>query len=137
MDRNYSVLLTGTFYSKNWIIHHLAPLAAANAVEKIDLVSTFPLANIQKVRIVKPWGWCIKAFGEVPSRLATFVLRAIVVRPDFIGGFHLLINGLLANPNLLKRFSEEATVSVKRFSIKKTAALWDVALAESFSERKS
>ena len=34
--------------------------------------------------------------GSVPSRLIVFVVEALRERPDWVGGFHLLINGLLA-----------------------------------------
>lgn len=90
------VLLTGTFYSENWILNHLRPLAASKTCQKIILVTTFQLPAIENVEYINPPGWLIKSVGKVPSRLLTFIVVAFKRKPLFIGGFHLLLNGLVA-----------------------------------------
>lgn len=90
------ILLTGTFYSENWILNHLRPLAASTICQKIVLVTTFPLPEVDKVEYISPSGWLIKSTGKVPARLLTFILIAFKRKSAFIGGFHLLLNGMLA-----------------------------------------
>jgi glycosyltransferase involved in cell wall biosynthesis len=97
-----SVLLTGTFYSGNWILNHLKPLAASRQCDKILVVTTFAIPPVEKVEAIHPPFWLVRSLGEVPARLIYFVVTAIRRRPDFVGGFHLLPNGLVAL--LLARF---------------------------------
>ena len=91
-----TVLLTGTFYSENWILNHLNPLAASAPCDRIWLVTTFAIPAIEKVEAIYPPSWLIRAVGEVPARLIVFIVIAVRRRPDFVGGFHLLPNGLIA-----------------------------------------
>jgi L-malate glycosyltransferase len=90
------VLLTGTFHSSNWIHAHLAPLAAAKACAAVTVVSLTPVPALPKVELRRPPDWLIRACGRVPSRLVTFCWVALRERPCFVGGFHLLVNGLVA-----------------------------------------
>jgi glycosyltransferase involved in cell wall biosynthesis len=90
------LLLTGTFYSENWILNHLRPLAASRHCEKVWLVTTFAIHPTEKVEVIHPPFWLVRAVGEVPARLVVFVVMAVRRRPDFVGGFHLLPNGLVA-----------------------------------------
>lgn len=92
-----TVLLTGTFFSQNWILNHLRPLALSNQVKKVIIVTTFPIDPISKVQTLMPSKRVIRLIGEVPARLLYFIWYALRYRPDMIGGFHLLLNGLLAS----------------------------------------
>ena len=92
------VLLTGTFYSENWIAAHLRPLAASRRCRKVYVVSTYPIPATPKVVPIYPPRWLCRLLGAVPARLLTFVWAALTLRPQVIGGFHLLVNGLLAAP---------------------------------------
>jgi len=102
------ILLTGTFYSQNWILNHLRPLAASDHCAKVWLVTTFAIAPVKNVEVVAPPSWLMRSLGEVPARLIVFTALAIRHRPDFVGGFHLLPNGLLAI--LLARLIGRASV---------------------------
>jgi glycosyltransferase involved in cell wall biosynthesis len=90
------VLLTGTFYSRNWIASHLAPLAAARGCAGVTVVSVGPVPALPAVVVRRPAPWVSSLLGEVPSRLLTFAWVALRTRPCIVGGFHLLLNGLAA-----------------------------------------
>ena len=90
------MVLTGTFYSTNWIEAHLAPLAAAKACAGVTIVSLKGVPALTKVEVRRPPAWLVRSFGEVPSRLLTFWWVALRTRPCYVGGFHLLMNGLAA-----------------------------------------
>lgn len=95
-DELVTVLLTGTFYSENWIMNHLRPIAECSSCRKVFVVTTFPIPPTEKVEIIYPSEKLVRRIGKVPARLLTFVLKAFRLRPDYIGGFHLLLNGLLS-----------------------------------------
>ena len=90
------VLLTGTFHSDAWIGAHLAPLAASPYCAGVVMVAAAPVPSIPNVTAVYPPAWLTRVAGSVGARLATFAWTAIRTRPDVVGGFHLLVNGLVA-----------------------------------------
>ncbi len=90
------ILLTGTFFSDNWIISLLGPLALSTRCGRIRMVSTTPVPDIEKVEPIYPPKLLIKIIGRSPARLATFFWVGFHTRPHIIGGLHLLINGLTA-----------------------------------------
>ena len=90
------VLLTGTFHSDNWIRAHLGPLAASGRCARVTMVTTTPLPALDKVHAVRPSPMLTRLVGGVPARLLTFAAVAARERPDVVGGFHLLVNGLAA-----------------------------------------
>jgi L-malate glycosyltransferase len=90
------ILLTGTFQSDNWIRAHLGPLAAAGRCQRLTMVASSPLPALPKVQCVMPPALLVRLAGNVPARLLTFAAVAIRDRPDVVGGFHLLVNGLAA-----------------------------------------
>lgn len=92
----YDILLTGTFYSANWLIPHLQPLAGARACRRIRMVATSSVPVIPKVEAVYPPQWLCRLVGGVPARLMMFTWLALNDRPQVVGGFHLLLNGLFA-----------------------------------------
>ncbi len=90
------ILLTGTFFSDNWIISLLGPLALSTRCGRIRMVSTTPVPAIEKVEPIYPPKLLVKIIGRSPARLATFFWVGLRTRPHIIGGLHLLINGLTA-----------------------------------------
>jgi L-malate glycosyltransferase len=92
----FDILLTGTFYSKNWIDSHLYPLAQSKYCTSVKIVTIFPVEESDKIKVIYPSKYLRKYIGNVPARLITFIWEGIRHRPAFVGGFHLLINGLTA-----------------------------------------
>lgn len=95
-DDGAVILLTGTFYSDNWIRSHVIPLSLAPGCRRIVIVSTYPVPIMEKVEWVRPPAWLIGVAGSVVARLIMFSSVAIRRRPHIVGGFHLLLNGLAA-----------------------------------------
>jgi len=91
------ILITGTFYSDNWLESHLRPLALSSRCSRVVMVASKPVPRIGKVEAIYPPVWLCKMFGEVGGRLTTFVWTAVKIRPQVVGGFHLLINGMVAS----------------------------------------
>ena len=90
------ILLTGTFYSKNWIDSHLYPLAQSRHCTVVKIVSIFPIPESDKIKVFYPSKLLRKVVGDVPARLLTFLWVGVRQRPALVGGFHLLFNGLAA-----------------------------------------
>ncbi|MFX0205771.1 MAG: glycosyltransferase [Candidatus Hodarchaeota archaeon] len=95
-DIPYDILLTGTFYSDNWLITHLRPLAGSNYCKRVRMVAAVPVPNMEKVEAIYPCGWLISIMGKTPARIFTFIWIALRDRPHIVGGFHMLPNGLVA-----------------------------------------
>lgn len=93
---HYDILITGTFYSDNWIRSHLQPLAASRSCSRVRMVSETPVPFIDKVEAIYPTPWMIRMVGGDLARLVTFVWVGLRTRPHIVGGFHLLLNGLVA-----------------------------------------
>ncbi|MFO1402460.1 MAG: glycosyltransferase [Steroidobacteraceae bacterium] len=90
------VLLTGTFYSDNWINAHIRPLAASRRTAMVHVVATYPVPQGGKIRLHSPPRWLVRLGGPVIARLLTFLWLGLRLRPHLVGGFHLLFNGLVA-----------------------------------------
>ncbi|MCC7417574.1 MAG: glycosyltransferase family 4 protein [Acidobacteria bacterium] len=90
------VLLTGTFYSDNWINAHLRPLAASRRTAIVHVVATYPVPQGDKIRLHMPPRWLVRLCGAVVARLLLFLWLGLRLRPHLVGGFHLLFNGLMA-----------------------------------------
>ncbi len=90
------ILLTATFHSDNWIGAHLRPLAASRMCAEVRMVATRSLPAIDRVVPVYPNPLLRRFLGDVPARLLVFAREAFRTRPDVVGGFHLLFNGLWA-----------------------------------------
>lgn len=95
VGEGFDILLTGTFFSANWAVSHLVPMANSRLCSKLTVVSTFPL-DIENVEIVYPPDWLSNVVGSAPSRLLVFSWVALRRQPHIIGGFSLLLNGLAA-----------------------------------------
>ena len=89
------ILLTGTFHSANWIQAHIAPLAASARCRSIVIVGSADVSGVAGVQVVPVPRW-LRVIGATPARLMTFWILALRRRPDVVGGFHLLVNGLAA-----------------------------------------
>jgi glycosyltransferase involved in cell wall biosynthesis len=94
---NCELLFTGTFQSDAWIAHHLLPLARSHACAKVTMVAAAPMPGAEKVHVVCPPDWLLRVAGSAAARLIVFAVLAIRTRPDIVGGFHLLFNGLAAS----------------------------------------
>jgi len=90
------VLLTGRFDSEAWAMAHLRPMSAGDVCSELRLVTTTRVPLIPKVVQVRPPNWLVRLLGATPARQAVFAWQALRSRPDVIGGFHLLPNGLAA-----------------------------------------
>lgn len=90
------VLLTGTFHADNWVRAHLEPLAASARCRRLVFVASTPLPPMAAVEAVYPPPPLVRVVGGVAARLLTFAWVAMRTRPQVVGGFHLLLNGLLA-----------------------------------------
>ena len=104
------VFLTGTFYSPNWINSQLIPLARAREVGRVTFVSATPVQDIDGITVIYPPVILQKVLGAIPARLLTFAWHGVRMRPDFVGGFHLLINGLVAQ--LVARLARTRSVYI-------------------------
>lgn len=90
------VLLTGTFYSDNWIIPHLRPMSASKYCRRVRMVASDRVPPMDKVEAVYAPAWLTRIIGKIPARLVLFVWIAFRDRPHVVGGFHMLPNGLVA-----------------------------------------
>ena len=90
------MVLTGTFFSDNWVEAHIRPLGASPHCERIWVVADSPFIPMENVTYVCPPRWLQRLIGRVPSRSILFVWTALRTRADVVGGFHLLLNGLIA-----------------------------------------
>ena len=91
-----TILLTGTFHSMNWIESHIVPLSKSKNCKHVYLVSTSAYPNSDTITIVTPPSWLVKSIGKVPSRLIYFLYFTVKLKPDYVGGFHLLFNGMVS-----------------------------------------
>jgi glycosyltransferase involved in cell wall biosynthesis len=90
------VVLTGLFLSDAWLEAHVRPLAGAARLERILIVTDRPLLELPKTAYVCPPSWLQLLTGRIPARAAWCVLTVLRTRPHAVGGFHLLLNGLVA-----------------------------------------
>jgi L-malate glycosyltransferase len=90
------VLLTGLFLSNAWLDAHARPLASSARVESILIVTDKAMLEIPKVTYVCPPRWLQRLTGRIPARGLWCVLTALHSRPHVVGGFHLLLNGIVA-----------------------------------------
>jgi glycosyltransferase involved in cell wall biosynthesis len=94
-DGRYEILLTGRFDSDNWAAAHLRPLAAATRCKHLYVVTTHPVSPVPKLTTIHPPCWLQRSAGGATARLLTVAAVALWRRPHIIGGFHLLLNGLV------------------------------------------
>ncbi len=90
------LLLTGTFHSSNWINAHLQPMLDSSRFQRVVMVSTSAVDFPEAVEVLRPPSWLRRIGGDVGSRLLMFIFMSLRLRPQMVGGFHLLFNGLAA-----------------------------------------
>jgi L-malate glycosyltransferase len=90
------IVLTGTFYSDNWLETHLRPMGESRLIRLVTMVAAVPVPAMSGVEAVYPHPRLARMLGQTAARLVTFMLVAVRRKPDVVGGFHLLINGLIA-----------------------------------------
>ncbi len=95
-DRPARIVVTGTFFADSWVEAHIRPLAEAARCEHVWVVSDRPFVPITNATYVCPPRWLQRIIGRVTARSLFFVCAAVRHRAAVVGGFHLLINGLLA-----------------------------------------
>lgn len=92
----YDILLTGTFHSDNWIRPHLEPMASSKLCRRVRMVASDKVPVMHKVEAVYAPAFLTRVFGKVPARMLLFVWIAFRDRPDILGGFSIIPNGLIA-----------------------------------------
>ena len=60
---SWEILLTGTFYSSNWLAAHIHPLAASERCSLLYVVSTHPVPKYPKVVPIYPPRWLQRLVG--------------------------------------------------------------------------
>jgi len=60
------------------------------------MVSTNPVPLLANVEPIYPPAWLMKIVGVTRARLLTFVYAAIRKSPHVVGGFHIMVNGIVA-----------------------------------------
>ena len=75
----------------------VAPEAARGLVglRALRIVATNPVPAVAGVEAIYPPAWLRRSLGNVPARLLVFVWIAVRTRPDVVGAFHMLVNGLV------------------------------------------
>ncbi|GMU37475.1 MAG: glycosyltransferase [Phycisphaerae bacterium] len=96
VDGRVRVLVTGKFPSNTWVGAFLRPMAAVGRCEGVWAVSAYPIPEPPGVHAVYAPRWLTRVCGQAAARLLMMAWLALRLRPDVIGGFHLLINGLAA-----------------------------------------
>ena len=87
----------GRFESNNWIAAHIKPLAESNVCKHIWIVADEKMLEIENVTYVMPSPIIQKIFGSISARTYTAYKVARSNNVDYVGGFHLLLNGIFAN----------------------------------------
>ncbi|WP_417696472.1 glycosyltransferase [Psychromonas sp.] len=90
------IVLTGTFYSKNWLDAHVIPLVSCSSVKHVYIVSNIIDYELEGLTIITPPFSLSRFMGSTLARLVAFFICALKKKPDYIGGFHILFNGTLA-----------------------------------------
>ena len=91
-----TIVLTGTFYSDNWLLTHVTPLAASDGIEQVYMVASRTVPDCPGVTGLYPGKISRFFLGKTLSRLLLFHRTVRRKRPLYAGGFHLLLNGLVA-----------------------------------------
>ncbi|WP_019613740.1 glycosyltransferase family 4 protein [Psychromonas ossibalaenae] len=90
------IVLTGTFYSKNWIDAHLIPIVTCSSVHHVYIVANNVNYSVEGLTVVKSPELLTKYCGDTLARLISFFICSVRMKPDYIGGFHILFNASLA-----------------------------------------
>ncbi len=91
----YSYALTGRFESFGWMRAHLAPLSRAKRTRKIYVVTDRLFPPIDSVEYIVVPSLLASLFGRTAARLIWFTKISLKHEVNVLGGFHLLLNGLV------------------------------------------
>jgi glycosyltransferase involved in cell wall biosynthesis len=91
-----NVLLTGRFEADGWLRAHIIPLSKSRYVKHVFVVSDKEFAHIENVTYLCPPAVFTKALGRTNARYVWTIYKTLALDVDCVGGFHLLVNGLLA-----------------------------------------
>ena len=94
---NHKFVFMGRFESNNWIAAHIKPIALSNVCEHIWIVSDEKMLDIENVSYVIPSSKVRKIFGSVIARFYTTYKIAKKNQVGYVGGFHLLLNGIFSH----------------------------------------
>lgn len=90
------MLVSGTFYNVNWFRAHVFPLSQTRVLAMTYVVTDKPLFPVARVRYVCPPRWLRRLTGRNLARLLTVLYAAVRYAPDFVMGYHIMPNALLA-----------------------------------------
>lgn len=94
--RRAKVLVIGTFYSGNWSLSHLTPLARADSVERVFAVIDGPQKPVDKVTYDVPPAWLSRVCTRAGAKLIWALKVALRERPEIVMGYHLIPGALSA-----------------------------------------
>ncbi|NOT00192.1 MAG: glycosyltransferase, partial [Phycisphaerales bacterium] len=95
-QRKYELLIIGTFYTRNWCISHVTPLARAANVSRVIAVVDGPTQAMPNVTYAYPPRWAARIMGRAFSKFFYALWIAMRRRPALIMGYHLLPGALTA-----------------------------------------
>lgn len=95
-ERGTLILATGTFFSANWLRSHVLPILDSPRCGTLILACDAPLIEHEKLENRCPSRWLRRLIGRVPARAVLLFGQALRRRPDYIIGYHLLPNAMLA-----------------------------------------
>ena len=91
-----NVVLTGTVYSENWLRAHILPLQHARHISDVILVLPDDSISLPGVEIFSPSERHVRWLGHTAARMLLFAKVVMSTRPEFVGGFHLIFNGIFS-----------------------------------------
>ncbi|MGE0480117.1 MAG: glycosyltransferase [Phycisphaerae bacterium] len=90
------MLVAGTFYNVNWFRAHVYPLSQTRVLKTTYVVTDAPLFPVANVQYVCPSRRLRRLTGRNVARLLTLLYAAMRFAPDFVMGYHIMPNALLA-----------------------------------------
>ena len=82
--------------SDAWLDAYVQPLALSDRCAHIWVVTDQPMGALPRTNYVCAPNWLRHLMGNVPARSLYCILTALRVRPHVVGGFQLLLNGIVA-----------------------------------------
>lgn len=92
----YDLLVTATFYTRNWCTAHLSPLARASSVRNVYAVVDGPVEALPNVVYVRAPPWLARLCGRAVAKLLVAMGLALARRPTLVIGYHLIPGALTA-----------------------------------------
>jgi glycosyltransferase involved in cell wall biosynthesis len=92
---NGCVVAVGTFYSRNWLVAHAAPLSRCG-IEKLVVVADRPLGPFERVSFACPPAWLSRLIGRALAKLVWLLRVGLRERPDLFIGYYVMPSGVAA-----------------------------------------